>query len=330
MAKKSSVKVLIDWLSYTVRLSELQEAGVTYDVWFSWCCERLHLGGSEVQWQCRKAQNGYSTAYVCNGITFAYGGRDDVFVNMSGSGCRMWETLNQGYSWQEYLSSLFADFKTVHFSRLDIAGDSFDLLDMGKVMRCTVDRKFVSKWRKFLHSGGNWRCEVIFGSPKSEFFLRIYDKTLERKEHRCKDVPENWVRCEFQMRNDRAGGFLHEWLRSGDLGHTYAGVMRNQLVYWRQFDGHNYDRIVLQKWWSDFIGDADSIRLPHQGGLEYNLENLERYVYGQAASSIKTLLELSEGDLTQFVGRVNTARYNDAQRELLARAKQIELPGERG
>lgn len=328
--EKSEVKILVDYLCFTVKLDDLKSrdlGGCGNDL------ERLRdliecemlLGFGQVDFDCKRAFYGYAESYCRQGITYCVGGRDDVYIQMSGSGCRYWETLNKEVEWLDYIKGLREKFRSLHFSRLDIAGDSFNLLQIAKIQTATIKQQYVSKWRKYLVCAGNAENSVLFGSPKSDFRLRIYDKTCERREAGCNDVPGQWVRAEFQMRDDAALSFLDSWVSLGNLGSTYSGIMMNQLRYWASYDGVHTERMKLKSWWRAFLGNVERIPMAYKGGLEYNLEKLERFVYKQAGSSIKTLLKVHQGDISRFLDNVESAKLNDAQKALLASAEHIEL-----
>lgn len=328
MAQKCEVKILVDYLCFTVRLDDFTD-GQTYDHELRSFIERaFRLGAGKVDFECKRAFYGYATSYSRNGITYCYGGRNDIYIQLSGSGCRYWETLNPDYTWIQFVRRLKECYCSLHVSRLDVAGDSFGLLDIKKIQVATTKQEYVSRWKRYLVCAGNAENYVLFGSPTSDFRLRIYNKTQEREEAGCKEVPENWVRCEFQMRNESAQSFLQTWRENGDLGETYCGIMRNQLRYWATFDGIHYDRMKLKPWWAKFLGDAERIKMAYQGGLEYNLEALERYVYHQAGSSIRTLIEARGGDITDLLHVSKNAKLNDRQKELLAKSQWIALPDE--
>ena len=79
------------------------------------------------------------------------------------------------------------------------------MLKLRTVQAFTRKRNYISRWKTYLIQEGSSEMAVIWGSSKSDFRLRIYDKTLEREVKGSIDadkVPKNWVRCEFQLRND--------------------------------------------------------------------------------------------------------------------------------
>ena len=57
--------------------------------------------------------------------------------------------------------------------------------------------------------------------------------------------------------------------------------------------------------------------MAYKGGLDYNLDNLTKYVFDQAGSSIRTWLEIMDYDMQRFSGLVNNRNLNIKQQMLL-------------
>ena len=238
---------------------------------------------------------------------------------MSGSGCRTYETHNPKLEWGDWIRHLQSTYSSFHCSRLDIACDTYHLLKVGTIQDWTRKEWYKSQWRTYLIQEGTAENSVVWGSAKSDFRLRIYDKTLERRRvvPEPDKVPEGWVRAEYQLRNDAAASFIREWLAGNDISAAYFGIMRNQLIYTKDYDGKNADRLSMPRWWSSFLGHYQQIRMAYPGGIEYNLQQLEKYLFHQAASSIKTYLAYTEGDIAPLISGIEGAKMNDRQWEML-------------
>lgn len=269
-----------------------------------------------LDYQVRRAFYGYSVTYNAQGISICFGGRDDIYIQMSGTGCRAFETCHPGLTWESYIRYLQSTYSSLHFSRMDVACDTFELLDIHKMQVATMSKRFVSKWRTYLCQVGNKENSIIFGSAQSDFRLRIYDKTQERIRATGRDdVPENWVRLEYQLRNEAVTSFLNSWQDSGDVSLTFLGILRNELVYWTSYDGIHTDRMKLAAWWKRLLGNAGKIKMAYEGGSDYNLDNLKDYVLKQAGSSVRTYVELMGAD--KLLRDVQARPYNDRQLALL-------------
>lgn len=326
---KNETKILVDYFSFTVSVSQITGYAVRYDGdLFADICERFLLDG--LQFEERGGYHGYIKSWWYNGITIAYDppgreyGQTTVHVNMSGSGCRTFETLNPKLEWSAWIRDLRSAYSTFHISRIDIACDTFNVLDVSVIQKWTRKEWYKSQWRTYLIQEGSAENSVVWGSAKSDFRLRIYDKTLERRRvmEDPAQVPDGWVRAEFQLRNDAAYSFIRDWLATDDISAAYFGIMRNQLVYTKNYDGKNADRMTAASWWSKFLGNYERIKMAYPGGVEYNLQNLEKYLFHQAASSIKTYLHYTGGDAKPLLAGIQGAKMNDRQWEML----KLEIP----
>ena len=94
--------VLYDWLSFTTKRSDPY---YIVDL----------LGMKEIPWQLTKGARGYQDRLYFNAISIHFNGRDDmgVWCEMSGQGCRAFETLSGG----KFLHGLFAYKCYLHFER---------------------------------------------------------------------------------------------------------------------------------------------------------------------------------------------------------------------
>lgn len=319
-------KILVDYLSYTISLSQLYDYEDPKD--------GRNIGGrmqrklflpSELPWQERKGLYGYASTLWYDGIVFAWGGADTVLVQMSGTGCRTWETLHPGLTWERWLRYLHETYNSLHISRLDIAYDTYGLLKLKVIQQYTRDNRYISRWRNYLIQEGTAENSVIWGSSKSDFRLRIYDKTQERSVKGGIDpsiLPQGWVRCEFQLRNDAAAAFWREWSRSGSIGDAYRGIMCNQLLYCSKHDGIHRDRAVVAPWWRKLLGDAPRLKMSYSGGKAYNYDSLMRYAH-QFGPSAKAIIECNGGDPEALFRLIGGCRLNDRQAELVRSTRKV-------
>ena len=223
-------------------------------------------------------------------------------------------------AWQQHIVDLRQQFKSLHFSRIDVACDTFGKLKLKTIQNYTRKEMYISRWKQYLIQEGVVENSVIWGSAKSDFRLRIYDKTQEREVKSGADpaeIPRDWVRCEFQLRNQAAESFIRSWLDCGDIGSTYRGIMRNQLLYVKCYDGKNRDRSMLARWWDKLLEDSEQIKMAYNVGKDYNFDSLKRYIFHQAGSSIQAYISICGGDVDSLLAGVYGAKLNDRQRELM-------------
>lgn len=145
-----------------------------------------------------------------------------VWVEMSGQGCRAFESISQ-LGWPGLFS--FISESGLKITRLDVAFDDHTgILHMRDIIEDTQDGNFVSRsdyWETVLSSKGS---TVQIGSPQSKVLVRIYDKARERH---CEEGT-HWNRVELQLRDDRAIQFTRLQL---PIGEAFSGVLLNYLRY---------------------------------------------------------------------------------------------------
>ena len=125
-----------------------------------------------------------------------------------------------------------------------------------------------------------------FGSPKSDTLIRIYDKARERN---CPEG-EHWIRCELQLRRERAAAFVQ---LPQAIGEAYCGVVMNYLRFVEPMEGDiNRWRWPIKGYWADFLCNANAIRIYQAPGMEYNLDRCRRYVMHQAGNAIDAYIQI--------------------------------------
>lgn len=263
--------VLYDWLSFTSKIhspDELIEA----------------LGLSHVPWTITKGARGYQDRKYFSCISIHYNGRADmgVWVEMSGQGCRTFETLS-AVGWEGLFS--FIRENGLKITRLDVAYDDHTgILNIREIVNDTQSGMYVSKsdyWETVLSSKGS---TVQIGSPQSKVLIRIYDKAAERGK-----TDQHWIRCEMQFRDDRATQFTKIPL---PIGKAFAGVLLNYLRYVEPDVDSNKWRWPMRDYWANLVQDAERISVYQAPGMEYNEERCRRYVINQAGNAIDACIQM--------------------------------------
>lgn len=271
-----------------------QENIIIYD-WLSFTCKTDDpnyiieiLGLKQVPWETIKGARGYQDRLYFSCISIHFNGRPDmgVWCEMSGQGCRTFEELSSlPYKWD----SLFATIARyqMNITRLDVAYDDHSgLLDINEIIQDTRAQEYVSKsdyWEIIESSKGQ---SLQFGSPQSDVLIRIYDKARERN---C-EAGTHWIRCELQLRRERAIAFTKLHL---PIGQAYCGVVIN---YLRFVDPDSTDsnkwRWPIKPYWGDFLENANRISIYEAPGEEYNLDRCEKYVINQAGNAIDAYIQI--------------------------------------
>ncbi len=118
--------------------------------------------------------------------------------------------------------------------------------------------------------------------------IRIYDKAAER------GLPEtqHWVRVELQLRRDRASQFAFTAV-SEPIGTLFRGVLVN---YVRYVDDPGTDsncwRWPMKSYWAELIDQVGRITLFVKPGVEYNIRQLDHYVFDQAVNAIGASIDI--------------------------------------
>lgn len=260
------------------------------------------LGMQDCSWEeADKGAHGYLNRLSYGHISILYNGRDDmgVCLDMSGQGCRVFESLGTG-DYQSLFFEVFSEPDDIHITRLDVAFDDHSgILDLPTLVSDTqqldscLPVQFICRSShrgvEWSHNDGDERSafSVYHGSRKSEIFIRIYDKAAERG-----FFDRHWVRVEQQLRRDRALAFAEQMYLGMPVGEVFRGVLFNYLRYVDDSGDSNRWRWPMKSYWADLLDGATRIRLYSKPGIEYNMINLEHYVFSQAGNAINTYLDI--------------------------------------
>lgn len=297
-------KFLVDWLSFT---SKIDSDFSIFEV----------LGLTEIKdfFQPIYGFQGYRQRLYFDGISIHYDHpkNDGVWVEMSGQGCRNFETYSKTSFVELFDTILYnQDKEDYHVTRLDVAYDDFShVIPLKKLSKQVLDLHFVSKFSPksctVTQAAGRQGITVDLGSRKSDLKFRIYDKAFERgyfEEIEKHDF--SWVRWECQLRDDRASNFMRQALDQS-IGEVFKGVLFN---YFRVVDVNlsdtNKRRWNISKWFLKFIGEVEKISLFTRCETDYNLYKCERYVYSQAGNAIDTLIKIKGVD--NFVAELKASK----------------------
>lgn len=278
-------KILIDWLSFTSKIHSPESI-----------IELLGLKG------CKFTEtfgmHGYQDRLIFNSISIHYNSHrnEGVWVEMSGQGCRAFETYCEYGDGFLYLFEYFKEYPDeYHITRLDVAYDDFqNVIPIRSFARDVLNKYYVSRFKDnsmiVTCSAGRVGYTIDCGSRKSEIKFRVYDKAYERG-YRDEDHFD-WNRFEIQLRNDRSLNFI-KLLDTDNLGKIFSGVILNYLRLVRPDNNDsNKRRWKTRKWFSDFLGEAERISLFTKCEEDYNLGKCEDYVYTYCGNSFDALVEI--------------------------------------
>ena len=304
------MKVLVDYLTMTSKI---------HDHWYF----LEQLGLRECGFIEMPGRYGWQNRLYYRGVSVLFGGsREDVCLEISGTGCRTVEELSGNtFDWFRFLQGFELDIRIgeVNVSRLDIAGDDHDgILSFQRMVKHGDEGRYVCKARWKMKTDWAEQC-IYFGSPVSDRRLRIYNKALEQHQDGL------WFRVEMQMRDKNAVSFLLNWFREKSIGRCYAGVLRDFLRFTTTApDGTHYDRLKVTRWWEKFLGQVESCPQLYIDGGVYTLWHVQRFLERQASSSLKLWLEANNGDWEDIIKMVEGAQLNRRQMQLLDRMQREE------
>lgn len=267
--------VIYDWVSITSKIHTPEQIIAL-------------LGMDSVTWDTIKGAHGYKDRLYWNCISIHFNGSPDqgVWLEMSGQGCRAFETVGHGD--YEHLFRIVLDSgDQMKITRLDVAFDDHTgILDLDVITRDTLSGNYVAKAKSWECIQSSKGTSVVIGSRQSSVLIRIYDKAAERNI----DDGSHWVRCELQLRDERCLEFVDQPYQ---IGETFAGVVLNYLRYVDPdpTDSNKW-RWPMTDYWLDLIQDAVAIQIAEKPGVRYNLLNCENFVYNQAGNAINALLQV--------------------------------------
>lgn len=291
-------KVIYDWLSVTSKIHSRDDFAE-------------EIGMQNLTWQNLIGVRGYKLKDWFGGVNIHYGGRPEVWLEMSGSGCRSFETYGNG-DYEDLFDTVLENPEDMHFTRLDVAYDDFEgILDIEQLKRDSRAKAFVCKSRKVffedsmeLTDDEKSGATIQFGSKESAILIRIYDKraerlcTLTRKEDidEFKEKCPHWVRVEMQLRDERAQAWVQK-ARDGKktIGEMFSGVLLNYLrfvVTPRKSSDTNRWRWEIKPYWKKLIGKVEAIQLYSEPGTEYNLQKLDYFVHNRIGNAIYTSIQV--------------------------------------
>lgn len=281
---------LIDWLSWTVKVTDPHEA--------------VKLSGlSFLDFQESKCGGmGYRASKRCGNIVVFYDGAQNMGVHivMSGQGCREFEARlknekNQSVLWFRLLHNLQDIGATV--ARIDLAIDTVDgSLPLYLVEQSIREKRVQSRFQQaMLYEQMSLTDDekptgktIYLGSPKGRIKIRFYDKMAERG---LSPDCGSWVRAEVQCMAERAQVAVQHLCKGVSAGELVAGVMN---TYYRPINAEsvNKSQCSTQEWWSSWLATTEKIRLTTAQAVKYVTDCME-YVkrqYGATFAMFKKYL----------------------------------------
>lgn len=325
-------KIIFDWLSFTVKTHRVDVNGVLLETITEKDLISL-LGLENVDFEELPGImgiHGFKNRLYSNSITIHYNSNlvDYMWVEMSGQGCRAFESLSTHADYNFIFDFIINNSDIVNVTRLDVAYDDFQgLLDIYAIADDTVpdcrDLKqynFVSPLRSHSVQISDKGICVTIGSCRSDIMFRIYDKAAER--NKSDDIP-HWVRCEIQLRRDRAYEFIRLLREENETVDNLYFLVLNHYLRFVEPDpaDSNKSRWQLAKHWVAFAYSVTTQKksLFVKPGLDYNLAKLDKVVENQFAGAVFTYLKCHGIDrlVTTLDEKFSKVKLNQKYRRLL-------------
>ena len=301
--------ILYDWFSLSSR-ADSPDSMLRY----------LQINDDSVSFTENYGLYGYKNRLEYGGISIHYNhwsaDTEGVLLEMSGQGCRAFETYTDG-DWDRLFSLALDTENGYNVTRLDIAYDDTDgLLDIAKIKTAAEKRNYIarSKVGTITNSFDDEldAISVMFGSKKSEYYVRFYDKAAERG-----GLNYHWVRAEQVLKHDLALAFL-KLGNEMSIGEKYAGILLNYLRFVKaSATESNKSRWVTEKWYQKFLGDCKRISLYTKKDVDYNMSRLEHYLQHQCGNSIETYIKCLGIDGLKKLLAEKTSKLTPDQRRLI-------------
>lgn len=325
----SSVKVLFDWLTFTIRCFADPEQVIKYI---------LGLDPADFE-QANSPLSGYMQAVEYGNIYVCYAAREDekfqnfgICVSMSGKGCRTFEDnsklhrmegctdaqglINPAFSALFQLLHSYGD--SVHITRIDIAcDDHVGLLDLDLIWDKLNAKEYNSRLasygqnRSFKHGQclGN---TIYIGSKSSDFYVRCYDKAKQLFKPSEDGFHQHYVRLEMVLKHENAQEFMLQFVNSESIGSIAAGILREKLNFIDR-DDTNISRCSLCDWWSKFLGLVEVVQLASRADRETTIKDKRDYLAHSMAQLMYMVSEIygkKELEHIAELGRLSLTKDN--------------------
>lgn len=290
---------LIDWFSASCCVDDYSEI---FDI--------LGFNSLEVcsSFQSGYGHHGYGKSLYLNGLYIYHDYYDDprrCWVEMSGTGCRTFETYSEGVTFSDLFRRCVGDEPFFKLNRVDLAYDIYnDQLLFDRMKSAVSSGCVISKFGSYeLTEGqklqGGLSCPdyvgrtMYFGSSKSELLFRLYDKKLER----IRDDIDSWYRWEIVFHREKALELVTNLLSSDDVGAVFSAYLNEYIsVRERSFTDSNYRRWNVPDWWRRFVQTSEHINYLSKKDESYNVYNAQFLIEHQYGNTIDVILQTMGAD----------------------------------
>ena len=157
---ENSNAIIIDWMSFTSKIDSTSSL-----------IRMLGLTSDDISWQETYGFHGYKSRLYFMGISIHYNGfNDDVWLEMSGEGCRTFETYSE-FEFSDLFPILAGNPDEYHVTRIDIAYDDFEKrIDIQTLAAETLKNNFITKFKdaEVIHKVRADAITINYGKQNSQ------------------------------------------------------------------------------------------------------------------------------------------------------------------
>lgn len=301
-----TLETIIDWLNIQFQTND-----------FELIIEKVLMLDKNSLLNVENGMMNYKGYYEFGAIKIHYsneGSKQGTLISMSGLACRQFENLlkEQNREWRDFV--ITAKNNGGRATRIDLAiNDYTKVLDINEIARKCDKGEFQSRLKKYqiidekeTKGGKSSGTTIYFGSRKSDFLIRFYEKDREQA-LKMKTIPELIPiknRYEMQFRKEKANYVFTEIVKGTNL----QKMPYKTLKFYLQFYENNVDVLEgLKPWkpWRDFLGRVKATPIVTDA-QEVTYESLYRWIETSCIQAILTL---------EIVDRINgTMRYAEMKR----------------
>lgn len=265
------------------------------------------------------AKAGYTSTHRIGMIEYHRNEEENRWLlNMSGQGCRQFEVLSSFD-----LLTMFAILANLNasYTRLDIAIDDFGGIYKTNTIRQAVYNKCcvtkLTDWGngergKIAHGKDFLTMDNFYiGSPKSRYFINVYDKYLERinkmetageeLQRRIKEELQgitSWTRTEVRLKDEYAEQFVGHILSDHfHLGFYIISFLNHKITFLKpscfKTGKENRSRLAEDinnhaRWWRKFVHNAGKLKLSVYKPDKMLVESKD-WLYKQVSTTLASL-----------------------------------------
>lgn len=269
----------LDWLSFTIPATVVN-ARPAHQLIF----DTLLLPGRLELEELERGFMGWLRCFrFCEGGYLGMGGqRGTAFIALSSSALSYLQSLDLDiFAWAVFVAQLGCKFR-----RVDLAFDDLEgCITLERIREAVMSGELVSAARTLpvfvgdaYFGGAGWT--VNSGSRESETFCRVYNKAAEQGIDNM-----HWVRCEVEIKGDRAHAVMLEWMDSGFSASWACGYLRSVIDFRRDDGTVCKTRWRMVGWWRRFVGAVESCRVIISG-LHRTIEDVAGWLEYSIASAL--------------------------------------------